>query len=253
MRALREWLVLAHVIAAFVNPTDKSYRHLTADQNRPLTCLRNMIPDEAPCGGRNQQEVKLKGLVAGVASLILAASSSAQAEQTDIQSRRPTPDEVRMVAPALEQYTQHRLHGELWKRPGLAPRDRSIVTVAALIARNLTLPMPYYFNLALDNGVKPCELSEIITHLAFYSGWANAMAAVGAAKDAFAQRGIGRISFRRLRRSSSRSMRRLRRTVQRASVISSERWPRVWCSTQPTFYSATYGCVPTLRRGTGVW
>ena len=72
--------------------------------------------------------------------------------------------------------------GELWKRPGLAPRDRSIVTLAALIARNQTVEMPHYIELALDNGVKPREISEIITHLAFYSGWGNAMAAVAAAK-----------------------------------------------------------------------
>lgn len=71
------------------------------------------------------------------------------------------------------------------------PRDRSIVTVAALIARELTLSMPYYFNRALDNGVKPSELSEIITHLAFYSGRGNAMAAVAVAKDVFAARNIG--------------------------------------------------------------
>jgi 4-carboxymuconolactone decarboxylase len=72
-----------------------------------------------------------------------------------------------------------------------APRDRSIVTVAALIARNQTIEMPYYFNLALDNGVKPSEISEIITHLAFYSGWANAMSAVAVVKNIFAKRGIG--------------------------------------------------------------
>jgi 4-carboxymuconolactone decarboxylase len=95
-----------------------------------------------------------------------------------------------MVAPALEKYAQGPL-AELWKRPGLTPRDRSIVTIAALIARNQTLEMPYYFNLALDNGVKPHEISEIITHLAFYSGWANAMPAVAVAKDVFAQRKIG--------------------------------------------------------------
>jgi 4-carboxymuconolactone decarboxylase len=57
----------------------------------------------------------------------------------------------------------------------LSPRDRSIVTLAALIARNQTIEMAQYMNLALDNGVKPREISEIITHLAFYSGWANAM------------------------------------------------------------------------------
>ncbi|HEX2240875.1 MAG TPA: carboxymuconolactone decarboxylase family protein, partial [Actinomycetota bacterium] len=99
--------------------------------------------------------------------------------------------DVRMVAPALEKYTQERLLGDVWKRPGLALRDRSIVTLAALIARNQTIEMPRYLNLALDSGVKPGEVSEIITHLAFYSGWANAIAAVAIAKDAFVARGIG--------------------------------------------------------------
>jgi 4-carboxymuconolactone decarboxylase len=101
-----------------------------------------------------------------------------------------TVKDSRMVAPALEKYAQGPL-AELWKRPGLTPRDRSIVTIAALIARNQTIEMPYYFNLALDNDVKPREISEIITHLAFYSGWANAMSAVAVAKDVFANRKIG--------------------------------------------------------------
>jgi len=101
------------------------------------------------------------------------------------------PNDIRTVAPALEKYTQERLLGDVWKRPGLSPRDRSIVTLAALIARQQTIEMPYYFNVALDNGVKPREVSEIITHLAFYSGWANAVSAVAAAKEVFAQRQIG--------------------------------------------------------------
>jgi 4-carboxymuconolactone decarboxylase len=96
-----------------------------------------------------------------------------------------------MVAPALDKYTEERLHGEVWKRPDLSPRDRSIVTLAALIARNQAIEMPSYFNLALDSGVKPREISEIITHLAFYAGWANAMSAVAVAKDVFAERKIG--------------------------------------------------------------
>ena len=100
-------------------------------------------------------------------------------------------NDIRTVAPALEKYTQERLLGDVWKRPGLSPRDRSIVTLAALIARQQTIEMPYYFSLALDNGVKPREVSEIITHLAFYSGWANAVSAVAAAKEVFAQRQIG--------------------------------------------------------------
>jgi 4-carboxymuconolactone decarboxylase len=103
----------------------------------------------------------------------------------------PTLDDVRAVAPALAKYAQEVVVGDLWKRPGLSPRDRGIVTVAALIARNQTVELNYYLNLALDNGVKPSELSEIITHLAFYTGWANAMSAVGIAKDVFVARNIG--------------------------------------------------------------
>src|SRR5712672_2111106 len=102
-----------------------------------------------------------------------------------------SPETIRRVAPALERYTHDRLLGEVWKRPGLSARDRSIVTLAVLIARTQTVEMPYYMNLALDNGVKPSEISEMITHLAFYSGWENAMSAVVAAKIVFAARNIG--------------------------------------------------------------
>jgi 4-carboxymuconolactone decarboxylase len=119
----------------------------------------------------------MKMLAATMASLSLIGSASAQ--------------DVRAVSPALEKYTQERLFGDVWKRPGLTPRDRSIVTLAALIARNQTIEMPYYLELALDNGVKPKEISEIITHLAFYSGWSNAMSAVAVTKDVFARRNIG--------------------------------------------------------------
>ena len=136
----------------------------------------------------------MKVFTTTLATLLLIAASSAQGQQARAeQGLKPMLplDDIRMVAPALEKYTQGRLFGEVWKRPGLSPRDRSIVTVAALIARNQTIEMPYYVNLALDNGVKPREISEIITHLAFYSGWANAISAVAVAKDVFARRGIG--------------------------------------------------------------
>jgi 4-carboxymuconolactone decarboxylase len=81
--------------------------------------------------------------------------------------------------------------GKLWRRPDLSPRDRSLVTLSVLIARNQAAEMPFYVNLALDDGVTPGEVSEVITHLAFYAGWANAMAAVAVVKDVFARRGIG--------------------------------------------------------------
>ena len=128
-----------------------------------------------------------------ITSFTLITTSWAQGDQTK-GGRKSKPmetvKEIPMVAPALEKYAKGPI-AELWKRPELSPRDRSIVTVAALIARNQTVEMPYYFNLALDNGVKPREISEIITHLAFYSGWANAMSAVAVAKDVFANRKIG--------------------------------------------------------------
>jgi 4-carboxymuconolactone decarboxylase len=101
-----------------------------------------------------------------------------------------SPESVRTVAPALERYTHERLLGEVWRRPGLSVRDRSLVTLAVLIARSQSVDMPYYLNLALENGAKPSEISEIITHLAFYSGWGNAMSAVPAAKEVFARRGV---------------------------------------------------------------
>jgi 4-carboxymuconolactone decarboxylase len=131
-----------------------------------------------------------------IASLSLLGSSPAQAEEKAVSGSNTLPmlaveDDVRMVAPALEKYAQSPL-ADVWKRPGLSPRDRSIITLAALIARNQTAEMAHYLDLALDNGVKPREISEIITHLAFYSGWGNAMGAVAVAKDVFAQRRIAR-------------------------------------------------------------
>ena len=98
--------------------------------------------------------------------------------------------DMKTVAPALEKYVQGPI-AELWRRPELTPRDRSMITLAALIARNQTIEMPSYMNLALDNGIKPREISEVITHLAFYSGWGNAMSAMALAKDVFAQHKIG--------------------------------------------------------------
>jgi 4-carboxymuconolactone decarboxylase len=99
-------------------------------------------------------------------------------------------EDVRAVSPALEEYTKGPLLNGLWKRRELSPRDRSLVTVAVLIARIQTSEMPFHFALALENGVKPSELSETITHLAFYSGWANAMSAIAVAKNLLRERGI---------------------------------------------------------------
>jgi 4-carboxymuconolactone decarboxylase len=119
------------------------------------------------------------------------SASAVDAQQPDVASRRYSPEQVRSVAPALERYTQERLYGEVWKRPGLSRRDRSLVTVAALIARGQPPALGYYADQALANGVTPSELSETIVHLAYYSGWGAAMAAIGPVGEVFAKRGIG--------------------------------------------------------------
>jgi 4-carboxymuconolactone decarboxylase len=99
-------------------------------------------------------------------------------------------DDLTAVSPALERYQRETLQAQLWKRPQLSPRDRSIVTVAALIARNQTAEQAHYLGVALDNGVRPSEISEIITHLAFYAGWGNAMAAIPIAQTVFQRHGV---------------------------------------------------------------
>jgi 4-carboxymuconolactone decarboxylase len=135
----------------------------------------------------------MKMPAAAIISFCLFAGASAVAGQASTEGAKTmlTPEDVRAVAPALEGYAQKFVHGDLWKRPGLSPRDRSIVTVAALIARNQTAELPYYLGLSLDSGVKPSEISEIITHLAFYTGWANAIDAIPATKEIFESRNIG--------------------------------------------------------------
>lgn len=118
-------------------------------------------------------------------------TSHVQAEPSVIPGLAASPEQVRAVAPALESYTRERLCEEVWKRPGLTLRDRSLVTIASLIARGQTGDLGYYTDLALDNGVKPAEISETITHLAYYTGWPNAIAAIAPVGAVFARRGIG--------------------------------------------------------------
>jgi 4-carboxymuconolactone decarboxylase len=91
------------------------------------------------------------------------------------------------IAPALGEYTDKVLFGDVWKRPGLSPRDRSLITVAALVALYRTNELPFHLKKALENGVTKDELIELITHLAFYSGWPTASSAIGIARKAFAE------------------------------------------------------------------
>jgi 4-carboxymuconolactone decarboxylase len=91
------------------------------------------------------------------------------------------------IAPALGEYTDKVLFGDVWERPGLSPRDRSLITVATLVALYRTNELPFHLNKALQNGVTKDELVELITHLAFYSGWPTASTAVAIARKVFAE------------------------------------------------------------------
>ena len=85
-------------------------------------------------------------------------------------------------------YTGDLLFRDLWLRPDLAPRDRSLVTVSALIAAGQVAQIPFHLNRAMDNGLTRAQASEVLTHLAFYAGWPNAMSAVPVVKSVFEAR-----------------------------------------------------------------
>ena len=94
------------------------------------------------------------------------------------------------VAPALAEITDTVLFGDVWERPGLSPRDRSLVTVSSLISLYRTNELPFHLKKALANGVTRDEIIETITHLAFYSGWPPAMTALQIAKRVFEEAGV---------------------------------------------------------------
>jgi 4-carboxymuconolactone decarboxylase len=103
---------------------------------------------------------------------------------------RPRPSQAAMgdFAPKLAELTDNVLYGDIWERPELSKRDRSLVTVAALIALNRPDQLRSHFRIARENGVSQEELIETITHLAFYTGWPNAVTAIGVVREIFGQR-----------------------------------------------------------------
>ena len=94
-------------------------------------------------------------------------------------------DEVRPVAPKLIELSETVLYGDVWERPGLSKRDRSLISVAALVALYRGDQLPGHLERALANGVTREELGELITHLAFYAGWPAAMSAGRIARRVF--------------------------------------------------------------------
>lgn len=91
------------------------------------------------------------------------------------------------IAPHLTEITDRVLFDDVWQRPGLSPRDRSLITVAALVAGYRQNELPFHLGKALENGVTRDELVEMITHLAFYSGWPTASTALTIVRQVFGE------------------------------------------------------------------
>jgi 4-carboxymuconolactone decarboxylase len=89
------------------------------------------------------------------------------------------------IAPKMVELTDNVLYGDVWERPQLSKRDRSLATVSALVAMNRPDQLRSHLALARRNGVTEEELVEAITHLAFYAGWPNAVTAIQVAKEVF--------------------------------------------------------------------
>lgn len=135
----------------------------------------------------------MKKIVASMAVSALAVAGGG-AEAGEERRVRAAPPAVYDVAPGLGRFTDDVLFGDVWLRKQLAPRDRSLVTVAALVAAGKNAQIGGHARRALDNGVQPAELGELITHLAFYAGWPNAISAVAEVKKVFDERGVGPVA-----------------------------------------------------------
>jgi len=91
------------------------------------------------------------------------------------------------ISPKLAQLSDDVLFGDVWARPGLSRRDRSLATITALIAQRASEQLLPHIKIGLTNGLTQTEIAELITHLAFYTGWPAAMNAIGVARQAFAE------------------------------------------------------------------
>jgi len=131
--------------------------------------------------------------LAVVIAVLVVMSGPAQTQQTK-EAPAMKADQSRAqqlmgdIAPKLADLTDNVLFGDVWERPGLAKRDRSLVTISALIAMNRPDQLRSHLALARQNGVTETEIVEAITHLAFYAGWPNAVSAVAVAREVFAQK-----------------------------------------------------------------
>ncbi|WP_238303217.1 carboxymuconolactone decarboxylase family protein [Sphingomonas phyllosphaerae] len=126
------------------------------------------------------------------AVVLIATSAGAQ----EAKPRSVAPPLMQRWTPTLADFTDRVLFGDVWRRSELGPRDRSLVTVAALIATGKTAQLEGHLGRALDNGVRPGEIAGLVTHLAFYSGWPSAVSSLEVVDRVFRARGVDPASVR---------------------------------------------------------
>lgn len=135
----------------------------------------------------------MKKIITGMlaATIGIAAgleSSMAQAPASNLDSAKSRTQQLMGdIAPKLAELTDDVLYADVWERPELSQRDRSLVTVSALIALNRPDQLRSHLIRAKANGLTEEQLVETITHMAFYSGWPSAVSAVAIAKEVFAE------------------------------------------------------------------
>ncbi len=104
-----------------------------------------------------------------------------------MKRKKPEPSTARRLygnlAPKLVDLTDEVLFGDVWERPQLSKRDRSLITITTLIALNRVEQLPFHLDKALTNGITKEEMIEVVTHLAFYSGWPTSMSALARVKE----------------------------------------------------------------------
>lgn len=200
----------------------------------------------------------MKNVIAAAALSLVLSDFTYAHEQRDEAMMKITPStladaDIQAVSPALARFGREAISNDLWQRDALSARDRSIVTVAMLIARNQPGELKHYIAVALDSGVTPAEVSEIITHLVFYAGWPNAMSAVSVAKTIFEARGVTAEALP----AASPTLLPLNEQVekQRADTVEKMSAPfrLAWLNLPPTRCFSTSGNGPRLRPATEVW
>jgi len=154
-----------------IQPNQKHWHGASANAAMTHIALTEQLPD----GKRTEWMEKVSD-----AQYTAPPHATANAQQP-----RPSQRSIGDFSPKLAQITDDVLYGDVWERPQLSKRDRSLATVAALIAMNRPDQLRSHFARARENGLTQEELIETITHMAFYAGWPNAVTAIGVAKEVF--------------------------------------------------------------------